>query len=278
MEAEQRALVAAAAKSDFLSNMSHEIRTPLNGVLAVSEVLARTPLDERQAEMVRLIGTSGRTLLRVMDDLVEFSRLEGDQIEFDVRPFELEETIRTTCEAARTRAEAKGLRFDMLRLGELRRRLPRRSGAHRPGAGQPAQQRGEVHRGGPYQRLGHGRGAAGRQDAAAAGRHRHGRRLLAGSGRAHLRALRAGGHLVHLAQVRRTGPRPFHREAPGRADAGRCDGPVEGRRGLDLRGHRADLARPHRRAGRADGGGGRGFRHRDARSRTSTCWWRRTIR
>ncbi len=47
MEAEQRALVAGAAKSDFLSNMSHEIRTPLNGVLAVSEVLARTPLDEQ---------------------------------------------------------------------------------------------------------------------------------------------------------------------------------------------------------------------------------------
>ncbi|MDP3737569.1 MAG: PAS domain S-box protein [Hyphomonadaceae bacterium] len=112
LDAEQRALVAAAAKSDFLSNMSHEIRTPLNGVLAVSEVLARTPLDERQGEMVRLISTSGRTLLRVMDDLVEFSRLEGDQIEFDVRPFELEEAIRNTCEAARTRAEAKGLRFE----------------------------------------------------------------------------------------------------------------------------------------------------------------------
>ena len=112
MEAEQRALVAAAAKSDFLSNMSHEIRTPLNGVLAVSEVLLRTQLDERQGEMVRLISTSGRTLLRVMDDLVEFSRLEGDEIQFDVRPFELEEALRNTCEAARTRAEAKGLRFE----------------------------------------------------------------------------------------------------------------------------------------------------------------------
>lgn len=112
MEAEQRALVAAAAKSDFLSNMSHEIRTPLNGVLAVSEVLARTELDDRQGEMVRLISTSGRTLLRVMDDLVEFSRIEGDDIQFDIRPFELEETLRNTCEAARTRAEAKGLRFE----------------------------------------------------------------------------------------------------------------------------------------------------------------------
>jgi CheY-like chemotaxis protein len=47
-----------------------------------------------------------------MDDLVEFSRLEGDDIQFDVRPFELEETLRNTCEAARTRAEAKGLQFD----------------------------------------------------------------------------------------------------------------------------------------------------------------------
>ncbi len=111
-EAEQRALVAAAAKGDFLSNMSHEIRTPLNGVLAVSEVLNRTKLDDRQSEMVRLITTSGRTLLRVMDDLVEYSRLEGDDIDFDIRPFELEETMRSACEAGRARAEAKGLRFD----------------------------------------------------------------------------------------------------------------------------------------------------------------------
>ncbi|MBI1360729.1 MAG: PAS domain-containing protein [Alphaproteobacteria bacterium] len=112
MEAEQRALVAGAAKSDFLSNMSHEIRTPLNGVLAVSEVLARTTLDEKQSEMVRLITTSGRTLLRVMDDLLEFSRLEGDDIQFDVRPFELEETVRQACETAKVRAEAKDLKFD----------------------------------------------------------------------------------------------------------------------------------------------------------------------
>lgn len=112
MDAEQRALVAGAAKADFLSNMSHEIRTPLNGVLAVSEVLMRTPLDARQSEMVRLITTSGRTLLRVMDDLLEFSRLEGDDIQFDIRPFELEEAVRQACETARVRAEAKGLKFD----------------------------------------------------------------------------------------------------------------------------------------------------------------------
>jgi len=111
LDAEQRALVASAAKSDFLSNMSHEIRTPLNGVLAVSEMLARSDLDDRQAEMVRLITTSGRTLLRVMDDLVEFSRLEADKIEFEVRPFELEDALRSACESASTRAEAKGLVF-----------------------------------------------------------------------------------------------------------------------------------------------------------------------
>ena len=81
-------------------------------MLAVSEVLARTPLDDRQGEMVRLISTSGRTLLRVMDELVEFSRLDGDDIQFDIRPFELEQMLRNTCEAARTRAMAKGLRFE----------------------------------------------------------------------------------------------------------------------------------------------------------------------
>ena len=112
LDAEQRALAAGAAKSDFLANMSHEVRTPLNGVLAVSEMLGRTNLDEKQQEMVRLITGSGQTLLKVMDDLVEFSRLEARQIEFEVRPFEPDEVIRETCETARAQAEAKGLDFE----------------------------------------------------------------------------------------------------------------------------------------------------------------------
>lgn len=112
LEAEQKAIAAGAAKSDFLANMSHEVRTPLNGVLAVSEMLARTQLNEKQAEMVRLITGSGETLLRVMDDLVEFSRLEARQIEFEVRPFEPEEVIRSACVTARAQAEAKGLAFE----------------------------------------------------------------------------------------------------------------------------------------------------------------------
>lgn len=112
IDAEQRALLAAAARADLLADMSHEIRTPLTGVLAVSDILQRTRLDERQSEMVKLISTSGRTLLRVMDDLVEFSRLSRDDIQLEVRPFELEEMLRNTCEAGRGRAHAKGLRFE----------------------------------------------------------------------------------------------------------------------------------------------------------------------
>jgi two-component system, sensor histidine kinase len=110
-DAERRALIASAAKSEFLSNMSHEIRTPLNGVLAVSEMLSRSNLDERQGEMVKLITTSGRTLLKVMDDLVEYSRLEADRIEFDIRPFDLETALNTICDGVQARAEAKGLAF-----------------------------------------------------------------------------------------------------------------------------------------------------------------------
>ncbi len=112
LEAEQKAIAAGAAKSDFLANMSHEVRTPLNGVLAVSEMLARTDLDAKQAEMVRLITGSGETLLKVMDDLVEFSRLEARQVEFEVRPFEPEDVIRSACDTAKIQAEAKGLTFE----------------------------------------------------------------------------------------------------------------------------------------------------------------------
>ncbi len=190
MDAEQRALVAAAAaKFDFLSNMSHEIRTPLNGVLAVSEVLQRTQLDERQAEMVRLISTSGRTLLRVMDDLVEFSRIEGDDIQFDVRPFELEEALRNTCEAARTRAEAKGLRFetfvsancdgvfrgDPVRIGQVLGNLLNNAVKFT--------EQGYISVSAGVEEAGR------RQDATAPHSHRHRRWFRSGNGRAHLRAI-----------------------------------------------------------------------------------------
>jgi two-component system, sensor histidine kinase len=111
-EAEQRARTASAAKGEFLSNISHEIRTPLNGVLAVSDLLLRTPLNDGQVEMVNLVSASGQALLRVLDDIVDFTRIEADAIELDNRPFDLEATLRSASEAGRIRAEAKGIIFD----------------------------------------------------------------------------------------------------------------------------------------------------------------------
>lgn len=110
--AEQAALLASAAKGEFFAGVSHDFRTPLNGVLAVADMLDRTRLDERQHEMVRLIGASGRTLLRVMDDLVEHARIEDNDIQLDVRPFDIEECLRPTLEATGARALAKGVLFD----------------------------------------------------------------------------------------------------------------------------------------------------------------------
>jgi signal transduction histidine kinase/HPt (histidine-containing phosphotransfer) domain-containing protein/ActR/RegA family two-component response regulator len=76
-----KALEAARLKSEFLANMSHEIRTPMNGVLGMIELLARSPLDEKQHRFLSTLQTSAGGLMSVLNDILDFSKIEAGKME-----------------------------------------------------------------------------------------------------------------------------------------------------------------------------------------------------
>ena len=84
---------ASKAKADFLATMSHEIRTPMNGVIGMLELLGRTPLDEEQHELVHAVEDSAGVLMQVLNDVLDFSKLEAGNLRLDDAPFDLRTLI-----------------------------------------------------------------------------------------------------------------------------------------------------------------------------------------
>lgn len=92
--AEQNAEIESSmVKSRFVAMVSHELRTPLGGIIGMTELLGREPLSERQARYIDAIRKSADGLHRIVNDLLDFSRVESGRIEFENQPFDLEQTL-----------------------------------------------------------------------------------------------------------------------------------------------------------------------------------------
>jgi signal transduction histidine kinase/CheY-like chemotaxis protein len=110
LEASKTAAEAATkAKSEFLATMSHEIRTPLNAVIATASVLDTTSLDRDQRELVEVIRQGGNSLLSVVSDVLDFSKVEAGRLELHPQPFDTHALLRDTAALVERTASDKGL-------------------------------------------------------------------------------------------------------------------------------------------------------------------------
>lgn len=151
----RRAEAGARAKGIFLATMSHEIRTPLNGIIGMADLMREAPMGADQLSKLSVISDCSDTLLALIDDILDFSKLESGAVEFERAPFELGSVCEAVANVMGQRALEKGIELkvthpqmlvttDATRLGHRRQPFPIRAavcGLARPDTASELQRR-----------------------------------------------------------------------------------------------------------------------------------------